>query len=139
PAEVFARGLPDGAEALERKFAFAIDPADWLGRTTARETGRLLEQLATGRLASQASTDAMLTTLRQQFYNSRLPQRIGDRVKIGHKTGDWPPIAGNDVGIIEGPSGPIVIALFITHNRGPFAQLEAAHGAIAEIILDEWD
>jgi beta-lactamase class A len=138
PAEVFVRGFPDDAEALDRKFAFAVEPADWLGRTTARETGRLLEQLVTGQLAAQPSTDAMLSTLRRQFYSSRLPRRIGDRVSIGHKTGDWPPIAGNDVGIIESDSGSIVIALFITHNRGPFSELEEAHGAIAEIILDQW-
>jgi hypothetical protein len=81
----------------------------------------------------------MLHTLQQQVYNTRLPQRIDDRVTIGHKTGDWGPIAGHDVGILESGSGPIVIALYISANRGSFAVLEATHGVVAELILDHWE
>jgi beta-lactamase class A len=137
--EVYARGFPADADALSRAFDFVGDPAEWLGRTTPREMARLLEQLVEGRLASPTSSAAMQRTLQQQFYATRLPQRIEDRVVIGHKTGDWGPIAGNDVGILYSRSGPIVIALFITHNRGPFALLEATHGSIAETILDHWE
>ena len=137
--EVYALGFPVDADALSRAFRFLSDPEEWLGRTTAREMGRLLEQLVEGQLASPTSSAEMQRTLQQQFYNTRLPQRIDDRVVIGHKTGDWGPIAGNDVGILYSRSGPIVIALFITHSRGPFAELEATHGAIAETILDHWE
>ena len=137
--EVYARGFPGGADMQHKYFDFAGDPAQWFGRTTARETARLLEQLVQGQLASDQSTAAMERTLQWQFFNSRLPQRIQGRVGIGHKTGDWPPIVGNDVGVLYGRGGPIVIALFITHNRGRFVDLEAAHGAIAETILDEWE
>jgi beta-lactamase class A len=135
PSEVFARGFPTDPDASERRFAFASDPAEWLGVSTARETGRLLQELVEGRLASPVSTETMQSILKQQFYTSRMPRNIGERVQIGHKTGDWPPIAGNDVGIVYGEEGPIVISLFITHNRGPFIDLEAAHGTIAELIL----
>ncbi len=137
--EVYALGFPVDADALSRAFGFLSDPEEWLGRTTAREMGRLLEQLVEGQLASPTSSAEMQRTLQQQFYNTRLPQRIDDRVVIGHKTGDWGSIAGNDVGILYSRSGPIVIALFITHSRGPFAELEATHGAIAETILDHWE
>jgi beta-lactamase class A len=136
--EVYARGFPDDAEASSRAFDFVGDPAEWLGRTTAREMARLLEQIVEGRLASPTSTAAMEQALQQQFYSTRLPRLIKDRVVIGHKTGDWGPVAGNDVGILYGRRGPIVIALFITHNRGPFAKLEAVHGVIAELLLDHW-
>jgi beta-lactamase class A len=127
------------AGALERAFDFLDDPPEWLGRTTVREMGRLLEQLETGELASPQASAAMLSTLKQQFYNTRLPQRIEQRVAIGHKTGDWGPIAGHDVGILYSRGGPIVVALFITHNRGSFATVEATHGAVAEMILDHWE
>jgi beta-lactamase class A len=137
--EVYARGFPGDAGALDRAAAFVGDPGEWLGRTTAREMARLLEQLVEGQLASAAATAAMVRTLQQQFYNTRLPQRIEERVTIGHKTGDWGPIAGHDVGILHSRSGPIVIALFIGDNRGPFAALEAAHGAVAEMVLDHWE
>ena len=80
----------------------------------------------------------MQAILRQQFYSTQLSRRIEGRVAIGHKTGDWGPIAGHDVGILYSPAGPIVIALFISRNRGPFRAVEEAHGAIAEAILDHW-
>jgi beta-lactamase class A len=138
PSEVFTRGFPDDPGAAERAFAFTTDPDEWLGVSTAHETGRMLAELVEGRLASPASTEAMQSILKQQFYSSRLPRRIMFRVQIGHKTGDWPPIAGNDVGILYSANGPIVISLYITHNRGSFLDVEAAHGAIAELILDTW-
>ena len=42
------------------------------------------------------------------------------------------------VGIIYADSGPIVVSLFATQNRGDFAELEATHGRVAELLLDAW-
>ena len=72
----------------------------------------------------------MRRILRQQVYTSRLPQRIRFRTGIGHKTGDWPPLLGNDVGIMypPAPAGPIVIAVFTNGNTGSFFDLEADGG-----------
>jgi hypothetical protein len=80
----------------------------------------------------------MLAILQQQLYSSRLPQRIAFRAAIGHKTGDWPPIAGHDVGVIYSSNGPILVALFVSQNRGGFFEVEATHGRIAEALLDAW-
>ncbi|HMK93279.1 MAG TPA: serine hydrolase, partial [Thermoleophilia bacterium] len=91
-----------------------------------------------GELASARSTAEMEQTLRRQLYFSRLPQRIRFRVEIGHKTGDWPPILGNDVGIVYAESGPIVISVFTNQNRGDFFDLEGTIGRIAEDVLDAW-
>jgi len=136
--EVFTRGFPNDSGADRRNFAFVADSSKWLGKTTAREIARLLEQLQQGQLASQSSTQEMLRILRQQFYASRLPQRIRSRAGIAHKTGDWPPFLGNDVGIIYAPSGPIVAAVFTNLNRGDFFDLEATEGRIAEDLLNAW-
>jgi beta-lactamase class A len=136
--EVFIRGFPTDSGAERRSVAFVADSSKWLGRTTAREIGRLLEQLQRGQLASQASTEQMLRILREQFYESRLPQRIRFRAGIAHKTGDWPPLLGNDVGIIYARSGPIVAAVFTSMNRGDFTDLEATEGRIAEDVLNAW-
>ncbi|MDQ6830800.1 MAG: class A beta-lactamase-related serine hydrolase [Gemmatimonadota bacterium] len=138
--EIFERGFPNDSGATRRNVAFVLDSTKWLGRTTAREITRLLEQLERGQLATQKSTAAMRRTLREQFYSSRLPQRVGDRVAIGHKTGDWPPLLGNDVGIMYAPApgGPIVIAVFTNGNSGRFADLEATEGRIAEDVLAAW-
>ncbi len=136
--EVFERGFPDDPGAPARYFIYVADPSKWFGRTTARETSRLLEQLQRGQLASKTSTEEMLRILQEQLYFSRLPQRIRFRVKIGHKTGDWPPIIGNDVGILYSDRGPIVISVFTNQNRGSFFDLEATIGKIAEEVLDAW-
>ena len=122
-----------------RNMAFVLDSTQWLGRTTAREISRLLEQLERGQLANESSTAAMRRILRSQFYTSRLPQRVRfEGVTIGHKTGDWPPILGNDVGIMYTRSGPIVIAVFVDGNTGSFFDLEAAEGRVAEDVVNAW-
>lgn len=136
--EVFERGFPTGPEMADKYFAFEGDANEWLGRTTAREMSRILEQIENGEVASREHCDEMLGILRQQFYDSRLPRHIKFRVAVGHKTGDWPPIAGNDAGIIYGEGGPIVVSVFATQNQGDFYELEDTEGRIAELLLDAW-
>ena len=136
--EVFERGFPDDAAAPARYLSYVGDPSKWFGRTTAREMSLMLEQLQKGELAGPASTEEMIRILKRQLYFSRLPQRIRFRASVGHKTGDWPPIIGNDVGIIYSDAGPIVVSVFTNQNRGSFFELEAAIGRIAEDLLDAW-
>jgi len=136
--QVFERGFPDDAAAPSRSLIYVGDPSKWFGRTTAREISRMLEQLQKGELAGPASTEEMIRILKRQLYFSRLPQRIRFRASVGHKTGDWPPIIGNDVGIIYSDAGPIVVSVFTNQNRGPFFDLEAAIGKVAEDLLDAW-
>jgi beta-lactamase class A len=138
--EVFERGSPSDSGAARRNHDFVLDSAKWLGRTTAREIARLLERLELGQLASAKSSTEMRRILRQQVYTSRLPQRVRFRVGMGHKTGDWPPLLGNDVGIMYAPppSGPIVMAVFTNDNTGSFFELEATEGRVAEDVLNAW-
>jgi beta-lactamase class A len=136
--EVFDRGFPSDSAAARRMAAFVADSRWWLGRTTARETSRFLEQLERGELAGRRATEEMRNILRRQFYSSRLPARIRGQASIGHKTGDWPPYLANDVGIIYAPSGPIVISAFTTDNRGSFSDVETAIARIAELIFAAW-
>jgi beta-lactamase class A len=137
--EVFEAGFPSDPEASARSFALEGDSTVWLGRTTAREMGRLLEQIVDAELADQAASLEMLDMLRGQFYSSRLPQRVRwQGVGVAHKTGDWPPIAGNDVGVLFYAGGPTVVAVFTNQNRGDFFELEATLGLVAEDIVTAW-
>jgi beta-lactamase class A len=136
--EVFQRGVPGGPGAAERSFAFEGDSALWLGRTTAREISVMLEGIMNATYASRAHSDDMLGMLRRQFYASRLPQRLSGKAQVAHKTGDWPPYAGNDVGILYYQGGPAVIAIFTNQNRGSFFELEATLGRIAERVVQQW-
>jgi beta-lactamase class A len=138
--EVFERGFPNDPGATQRMTAFVVDSTKWLGRTTAREISRLLEQMETGKLTSSKSTTEMRHVMQQQLYASRLPQKVRFRVGMGHKTGDWPPYLGNDVGVMYAPTptGPIVLSVFTNANTGSFFELEATEGRVAEDVLNAW-
>jgi beta-lactamase class A len=136
--QVFDRGFPDDSATPNLYFNYVTDSTRWFGRSTAREIGLFLEQLELGRLASNASTEEMRRALLNQVWDTRLPQRIGERVPVGHKTGDWEPQIGNDVGIVFAPNGPIVMAAFTNANTGPMWRLNATLGRVAEDVLDAW-
>ena len=136
--EVFESGFPSDPEAAVRSFGFEGDSAQWLGRITAREISGMLEAIQENELASPESSDEMISILRRQFYSSRLPQQLRGRASIAHKTGDWPPHAGNDVGILYYEGGPTVVAVFTNQNQGDFFELEAALGRIAVDLVDSW-
>jgi beta-lactamase class A len=136
--EVFEKGFPNSPVVSQKMPAFVADSTKWLGRTTAREVSRMLEEIETCKVATKRGCDEMRGMLRRQFYSSRLPARISSRVSIGHKTGDWPPYLGNDVGIMYHQGGPTVISVFTNENRGPFFELEAMLGRIGEDVLNAW-
>lgn len=136
--EVYERGFPGDAESSARSFTLEGDSTRWLGRTTAREMATMLEGILNAKYASKLSSEVMLGMLRRQFYASRLPQRIQYRASVAHKTGDWPPIAGNDVGIIFYPGGPSIVSVFTNQNTGDFFELEGTLGRIAERVIITW-
>lgn len=136
--EVYERGFPNDATSSERSFTLEGDSTRWLGRTTAREMATLLEGILNAKYASKLSSDVMIGMLRRQFYASRLPQRIQYRASVAHKTGDWPPIAGNDVGIIFYEGGPAIVSVFTNQNTGDFFELESTLGRIAEQVITLW-
>ena len=122
-----------------QKNQHTIHPKEWLGQTTAKEMSKLLEEIYNSELASRTSTDAMISILRRQFYRSRLPRLVRfEGVAVAHKTGDWPPVAGNDVGILFHKNGPTIVSVFINQNRGDFTKLEETIGQIAAELIAEW-
>ncbi|MGE3614662.1 MAG: serine hydrolase [Gemmatimonadales bacterium] len=137
--EVFDRGFPGDSGAGARSFALEGDSTRWLGVTSAREMVTMLEGILANRYASADHSRMMVDILSRQFYASRLPQRVQwQGVGVAHKTGDWPPLAGNDVGILFYSGGPTVVAVFTGQNTGDFTELEATEGRIAERLVKEW-
>ena len=144
-AELFAKygALPAGTNRNEKTNS---DKTYWLGAMTPRGTGRLLESIqrcsdgsekATP-IAAQQSCTSMVRMLRaQQSGDRRLPHFLN--VPVGHKTGDFPPAVANDVGIVSGRSGPIVIAFFANSIEGPYAEAEDRIGRIAQLIVEYFD
>jgi beta-lactamase class A len=128
------------AELAAKNFAYAADTATWLGRTTAREMTSLLDGIYTAKYANRANSTAMMNHLFGQVYTTRLPATLRYRsdVRIAHKTGDYPPTSGSDVGVIVYPGGVLVISVYTNANRGDFAQLELTIGRIAELLVNRW-
>ena len=67
----------------------------------------------------------------------RLPHFLD--VPVGHKTGDFPPVLANDVGVIYARSGPVVIAFLTNAIREPYAETEDRMGRVAQSIVGYFD
>lgn len=135
--ELFARyaALPADASRNEKTNA---DRAYWLGEMTPRATGRMLEALERKSLASPDASDAMIRMLRaQQAGARRLPHFLD--VPVAHKTGDFPPVLANDVGIAYARSGAIVISFFANEITGSYGEAEDRMGRAAQMIVGYFD
>ena len=105
------------------------------GYSTAREMGRLLELMERGTLVDKPSSDLMLRIMRGQLYRTRIPRYVTG-FTIPHKTGDFLPYVGDDVGVLEAPGKTIVISIFTGNHFGSGELLENAIGLVARDVAD---
>ena len=113
------------------------DRSYWLGDMNPRETGRMLEAIERGTIASKESRDDMKAIMRRQQAGTRRIPHFLD-VPVAHKTGDSGVIA-NDVGMIYARSGTIVIAFFVNGIRHDYAETEDRIGRVSRLIVDYFD
>lgn len=144
-AELFAKYAPLSAGAATNVKTLA-DRDYWLGAMTPRATGRMLEAIqrcsegAAGApaVASPAKCTDMMRMMRaQQSGARRLPHFLN--VPVAHKTGDFPPVLANDVGVIFAKSGPIVVAFFSNGITGSYGEAEDVIGQVARRIVEYFD
>jgi beta-lactamase class A len=103
----------------------------WLGEITPRGVGRMLEAI------DKQGGEMTRALRRQQSGARRLPHFLN--VPVGHKTGDWPPVLANDVGIVYARSGPIVVVFLTNAIREPYAETEDRMGRTTQAIVDYFD
>jgi hypothetical protein len=108
----------------------------FFGRSTARETGALFSLMAKGELVSKEASDLMVSILKRQQVNNRIPRYLGADVETAHKTGDGQPWVANDAGILWVKGTPVVLVMFAGHHRGTTAEIHDAEGRIAAIVAD---
>ena len=99
--------------------------------------GVLLEKIARGQAVSKPASEMMLQMLRGQVYSSRLPKYVTG-FRVAHKTGDFLPYIGNDVGIFESPNRNIIVCVYTAGHFGVGAQLEDAIARIGELIANHY-
>ena len=105
------------------------------GLSTPREMGRLLEMMERGTLVDKPSSELMLRIMRAQLYRTRIPRYLTGYT-IPHKTGDFLPYVGDDVGMLEAPGRTIVVSIFTGNHFGSGEALENAIGLVAKEIGD---
>ena len=119
PVNRTLRALGLGQSTLRRKLFDAEASARGVENTiTAREMGALLEMMYRGACVSPSADQAMLTILRDQRLNGKMPFFLhGDGVKIAHKTGEDDGIT-HDVGILYG-AHPLILCFASQHTDVP--------------------
>ena len=114
------------------------DRAYWLGEITPEATGRMIEGIEKKTIASAAGCDDMLRMMRaQQAGQRRLNHYL--QVPVAHKTGDFPPVLANDVGIIYARSGPIVVSFLGNAIQGSYGEAEDKIGRFAQQLVEYFD
>ncbi len=128
-----ARAWFDALRAAPSTEQFHREGKHPFGLSTPREIGKLLEMMERGALVDKAASDQMLQILRGQLYRTRIP-RLLSGYRIPHKTGDFLPYIGNDVGVLEGGASPVVLSVFTANHFGSGDALEEAIGRISREI-----
>ena len=114
------------------------DRAYWLGEISPKSVGLMLEAIEKKTIASAAACTDMLRMLRaQQAGQRRLNHYL--TVAVAHKTGDFPPVLANDVGIIDARSGPIVVTYLGNAITGNYGEAEDRIARFAQQLVEYFD
>ena len=105
------------------------------GLSTPREMGQLLEMMEHGTLVDRRSSELMLQIMRAQLYRTRIPRYVTG-YRIPHKTGDFLPYVGDDVGMLEAQGRTIILTIFTGNHFGSGEMLENAIGLVAKEVAD---
>ena len=134
-----AMALPAGwfaaLRAASSTEAFYREGKHPFGLSTPREMGQLFEMMERGTLVDKPSSELMLRILRGQVYRSRIPRYLSG-YRVPHKTGDFLPHVGDDVGVLEAPGRTIVLTVFTADHFGSGEALENAIGLVAKAVGD---
>ena len=134
-AQTLAAPWFDALRSASSTEAFYREGKHPFGLSTPREMGSLLEKMERGTLVDKASSDLMLQIMRGQLYRTRIPRYVTG-YRIPHKTGDFLPYVGDDVGMLEAPGRTIVLSIFTGNHFGSGEMLENAIGLVAKDVAD---
>ena len=124
--------------ADDRNAKTNADRSYWLGEITPKSVGLMLEAIEKKTIASEAACTDMLRMMRaQQAGQRRLNHYLS--VPVAHKTGDFPPVLANDVGIIYARTGPIVVSYLGNAITGNYGEAEDRIGRFAQQLVEYFD
>lgn len=127
------------APADDRNAKTNGDRAYWLGELTPRATGRMIEAIENRALPSKEGAEELLRMMRAQQAGARRLPHFLTGVQVAHKTGDFPPVLANDVGVVYAKSGAIVVSFFLNEITGNYGEAEDHMGRVALQIVEYFD
>ncbi len=101
--------------------------------STTSDIALFLEKLYGGKLANKENTEAMITLLKQQKLNNKLPKYLHDSIQIAHKTGEIDSYT-HDAGIVYLPAENYIIVV-LSESDDP----EAAEEHISKISKEVYE
>jgi beta-lactamase class A len=122
------RASPDRAR-------FHAEGKNPFGLASPREIGKLLEKISKGEAVSNKASEQMMAIMRGQVYSTRIPKYVRG-FAVPHKTGDFLPFIGNDVGLLENNKYHVVLSIFTAQHYGVGPLLEDAIGRVAEQVAN---
>lgn len=96
--------------------------------TSSKDCATILRMIYNRNCVSQQWSDEMLTHLKAQTVNDRIPQGVPPNTEVAHKTGNLTNICNGDVGIVFSDTGDYIICAI---NNGT-----ASEGTINDIIAE---
>jgi beta-lactamase class A len=115
------------------------DRAYWLGELSPRATGTMIEAIERRALPSREGAEELLRMMRAQQAGARRMPHFLTGVTVAHKTGDFPPVLANDVGVVYAKSGPIVVSFFLNEITGNYGEAEDHMGRVTRQIVEYFD
>jgi len=125
--------------ASNNRDAFHREAKNPFGLSSPRQMGLLLEKIEKGEAVSKEASEQMLGHLRGQLYASRIPRYLaftGFSSRPPHKTGDFLPYIGNDVGVLEANGKRVIVSIFTANHFGNGTILEDAIGRVTEQVAN---
>ena len=112
---------------------------EWNGTenyTSARDCGRLLEEVLDGKYVSEAASERILTALKNQDRKGKIPAGVPFEVETGNKTGELDNV-DNDAAIIWSPNATYILVVMSSDTSGRINEIRKLSSMVYEAINTE--
>ena len=109
---------------------------EWNGTenyTSARDCGKMLEQVLKGEYVSEEASERILEDLRNQQRTSKIPAGVPKEVKTGNKTGELDNV-DNDAAIIWAPGCTYILCIMSSDTGGRIAEIRKLSSIVYDAI-----
>lgn len=112
---------------------------EWNGTenyTSARDCGRLLEEVLDGKYVSEAASERILTALKNQDRKGKIPAGVPFEVETGNKTGELNNV-DNDAAIIWSPNATYILVIMSSDTYGRINEIRKLSSMVYGAINEE--